>query len=444
MSALGYYIHLTTTGYLKNGTYEEGKGKNVYPFYNEFLKERTAHLEDKGISQDTIDELKLRLANDSITQEKRDALKLTQEYQKMLDEVYQNISKFAEKSALKEYFKLDKDNKFLPSSNSVLRPLSANQIKKKKEKKEELNKTIEKLNGQEMVSNKQVKDLLNQYKALGSVVSPIQASPDIKSVMGQMQESLAALSFDNIYTAVGGRFGEELIYAIRDVKNKEVVKGLKQAIVGGDKTEITINENMLAAPIDKVFSSAKTTDETGTTYIIGNTQDKIDVQIVVNNEDLFASVKSYKNLHKVGATIEQKKSLIYPLIFLNQFYENFGNHWLNMHAGRLLKSSAKNNADLILKQEFAYEALVTGNPLKNNAAPAEVFIAIDRHSGKVFINNTYNILNKQFNSFSFSRNLSNIKFQNRRADTAEHRIINLLQQVRQTQITVHLNLKKYL
>jgi hypothetical protein len=87
---------------------------------------------------------------------------------------------------------------------------------------------------------------------------------------------------------------------------------------------------------------------------------------------------------------------LYPtLIFLNSQIaglENFGNHWLNMHSAYKIAGSirtyddpGKENLDEILKKEVAYEALCSGNPFKTGVDSANVFVHINRATGKVYV-----------------------------------------------------------
>ena len=105
-----------------------------------------------------------------------------------------------------------------------------------------------------------------------------------------------------------------------------------------------------------------------------------------------------------------------------------------MHAATM-SVDGKENADLILQQEIAYEALVSGNPLKTDALEATVFIAIDRNSGQVFIQNTKTILD-DLDHFSITPKISKVVLANTKADNVSTRIKTLLAAIHNKKFTV--------
>ena len=186
------------------------------------------------------------------------------------------------------------------------------------------------------------------------------------------------------------------------------------------------------------------TDSTGTKYYLGITQNKTDVQITIQDEDIFASVKDYaaepgtfKSPHL------QTVNLLQSLTFLNNYLENFGNHWLNMHALKTSGSwSNQKSADEIVTKEVAFEALSSGSPFKQST-PANVFVYIDRAKGYVFVEKVSDLLLNHFERFTM-RNIGDIVLQNRRATSKngiQDRISNILNQVHKTNIAVTLNIQ---
>ena len=83
-----------------------------------------------------------------------------------------------------------------------------------------------------------------------------------------------------------------------------------------------------------------------------------------------------------------------------------------MHAGQL-KGIGRRNADSVLEKEIAFEALVSGNPLKKNVKNANVFVYMERKTGKVVIKPVSEILLNNFGLFSISPKTSNILFKNK-------------------------------
>ena len=108
-----------------------------------------------------------------------------------------------------------------------------------------------------------------------------------------------------------------------------------------------------------------------------------------------------------------------------------------MHAGRLIGN--RGSADQTLKEEIAYEALVSGNPLKKGVQGANTFVFIDRATGRVMVTKTKDILTNEINRINIKPNISNIKLKNRYSKTFQDRITGVLMQAHATQLYVSLN-----
>ena len=110
-----------------------------------------------------------------------------------------------------------------------------------------------------------------------------------------------------------------------------------------------------------------------------------------------------------------------------------------MHAAtnpNQINQSNKNNADEVLKQELAYEALVSGNPLKDVKNVANIFVVIDRFSGKVYAKSTKKILLEDFNQITMSSDISTIHYNNKFSSTPGQRIANILIQAHKEKIQI--------
>lgn len=443
---LGDYIHLTVEGYQRHGVakYSE-KISEPYYIYNNFLQNRAKNL--KSISPETINELKMRIANDSEIKEKRDYLKLQQNYEKNLTKVYDTISHFTTNELLSN-FESSGNSFAYPKGTKNLSGLTKNQIKNQINLLNKIRGKIRNINNRKnkQVSEKEIKQLLKDYNKL--ITAP-ELDANLAPVAA-IQKALDGYSFDSIYTAISGRFGEELVYSARDAAWGVALDHLnstmqEEKIVGGDASDIQINKDLFAADVSKIFKF-KNQDDNNNVYTINKTQDKVDVQIIVNQEDVYASVKNYKDVSAHNLKLQSDMSLFYALAFLNQYIKNFGTHWINMHALNNKKGYSFNteqkNADLILKQEMAYEALVSGNPLKQNASEANTFIYIDRTSGKVSVENTIDILKNIDKKLVFSgssKDLSSIHLANKKANTPEDRVLKILTKLHSMKISVLYN-----
>ena len=158
--------------------------------------------------------------------------------------------------------------------------------------------------------------------------------------------------------------------------------------------------------------------------------------MTVNNEDVLANVKTYFNASQV--TLQSKVGLLESLIFMEENYEKFGTHWLNMHAG-VLKGRKREEMDGMLERELAYEALVIGNPLKKDQDGANVFIHINRATGEVEVSSTKDLLIDQFSRFRVSPSPSDVVLNNIWHDFGpEARIARLLIEAHQFKFQVKL------
>jgi hypothetical protein len=92
----------------------------------------------------------------------------------------------------------------------------------------------------------------------------------------------------------------------------------------------------------------------------------------------------------------QDVGLLSTLVYLNNYLEDFGNHWLNLHAIHVDMNFARPDADEIVQKEIAFEALVSGNPLKTNMQNANAFIYINRATGTVFVKSVSDLLLNEF------------------------------------------------
>lgn len=438
---LGDYIHLHYTHYKDCGTYRLGEGKkDKYQIYENFLKDRTKDL--TTISDETISMLRKRIANDAKTKAERGIEQ--KQYDERLEQVYQYIQQFTSDKLIQSFqfgqnqkgFK----NQFV-SKNYEKGTITPDQLKDKVEKLREIRDMIKELNsGKISATENNIKKLNNKYNEL-DIGIPLDAS--ISSPIERIQKAIDGYSFDQIYSSVSGRFGEELVFSVRDtafgIVNDNLQTAINQeAVVGMEKTKISLNQDLFAVKdmTKKIFKSA---DKNNNQYIINETQDKVDVQIIVNREDVFSSVKDYFDTSgKNRVTLQQDMNLLYSLTFLNSYREEFGNHWINLHTVAE-KNKNRKNADKVLKQELAYEALVSGNPFKSGATPANTFIVIDRATGKVIIENTQDILLHKFDQIRMDDNQIynlNLQKQNKKASNFEERITRILSYLHQIKLHV--------
>ena len=479
-SALGDNIHFNTINYLNHGTKRIIDGNNPYQVMSNFLIERTQNL--RTVKQETLNTLRERVANDSETQEQRERDGIQQIFQEGLNDVAETLANSTSKERFQsllgssEGYKgnINKQSDFLVNKAIKEGKTSISQQKQLSTfntAKKELNEKIDKINAKGWVNEQDINFLIEQYKKIQNIIgtikipsiqglsdkhSSLKNKSQIKSFIGQLQLALDDIEIITTQKLVNGAFGELIVRKASDqfynTAVQESNKMIEQKIVGDKRTEASIPTQFIAKDLSPV--SGVTFTQNHTSYYISPTQDKVDVQITVNREDIFASVKSYRTLdgkyNKWGSTndvhLQSPISLFYPLAFLNGvLLKDFGNHWINMHAAnkpQLIPNNWIENADLILKQELAYEALVTGNPWKAGVTPADTFITIERSTGRVAAYNSKDLLLNHFNYFIFEPNIEHMKIANRRSEEIEDRITNILMQTRQLKVTVSYKIGK--
>lgn len=462
MGALGDYIHLKISNYRKYGVANEtGGNEDIAPmFYNycdskTFINERLNRISE--VSDEAINILRSRLkANtpDGLTKEEqawgRDQQRLINYIYELLYTQVNNINKGAKvlvetTSGQGKYS--NKETKQLQTLSATFQWASGYshsqlmQLRSKKQKQlQEIKRLIAEINkGKQPQSDTNLKKLTQLYTKFTDIIPNQQFN-----TVAEIEKAIAAFRYTGTIQQVAGKFGEQLVAicddTAEDMGKKELVNFLQTAVQGDVRTEITFDKDLIA-PGKATF--LRTTDESGNEYYLGTTQDKTDVHIHIKDEDIFASVKDYaaepgsfKNPHL------QNVNLLQSLTFLNSYLDNFGNHWLNMHA---LKGSGgwsnQKEADAIVLKEIAYEALASGSPFKQSN-PANVFVYIDRAKGYVFVEKTSDLLLNHFDRF-IMRSVEDIILKNRRVplkNGIQDRIEDILRQVHKINIAVSLNI----
>lgn len=439
MSAIGDYVHYSVSNYFTYGVSKEGE--RPYPFItpNDFLKNRVSKI--KTVNEKTLEELKKRLEENSLANIKNDEKKNNLDMQLKINELYKIIAEHTETEALRSFMGSSKNSWVYTGKWKKLlqeKSLSAEKIQFLKIMYNFLNNEIDKINKKSIVSVDEIDSIVSTYQNIFNEKLGKKYNNKI-SILGKIQEELQNMSFNSAYGHVAGEFGEGLVALCADeiekISIKEVSEVLKKSVVGKETSEITLNKESVSQDLSSYFK----TDKTGNQYYFGKTQNKVDVKIRVNSENVLASVKNYYNPTKTGVILQSYTNLFISLAFLEN-QQKFGTHWLNMHAG-VLKGKDRQEADEILKQEMAFEALVSGNPLKKGLDNANVFVLLDRKNGRAIVKSTKDILIKEFDSITFSPKIENIILENRKGLTAPERISKILISAHQKNIKVGLQIK---
>ena len=462
MSALGDYIHFNITNYKKFGTARVNEGNKPYKYnISAFLNNRTQML--SKINDDTLEVLRKRLKLNTQQQVAKDEQKRQKVQQDFIDEIYKimyqqvtnrdKIHRLLDTTAGNAVFVAKKDGTAtkmqLSTTSQWASSLTHKQLlqlahQKDKEYKD-LQKQISQINSGKIPATKEtIENLKKQFEQYtGRTIS------SGLSTVGAIKTALQEFRYRGTMQEVAGQFGENLLVAcsdaIEDLALSEASQFLYNHVKGEEKSEIQIPAEALAV---KLPSKQIHTDSMGNYYSLGKTQNKVDVSIQVNNQNLNISVKDYAAPpdHYATPTL-QDVNVLQSLTFLNSFpnFEDFGNHWLNLHSLKSTDSLIQKNktsADNIFQQEVAYEALASGSPFKK-VTPADTFVFIDRAKGYVYADSTINILKNQFNRFNMTPNIDTLSLikQNKQSKTWEQRIANILNKAHSLKIHVSLNIQ---
>lgn len=423
-SALGDYVHLYAKHYDEYGTFKRTDGAkkfNAIDSYQTFKKNRLSNINE--LSPATIKILEQRLRQDSNSQINEDKWKLENDFQGKIDMIYEYLAERATSTAIGWYYKNAKEGGGWAYSgdyqNLREKTLTYDKIQQKRKIIEQINKKLDKIqmnNGNS--TKKELEEINSLYNSLKG------NSKKTKSSLGQIQEDIDNLSYYTWISNLAGDFGEMLVAACGDsldgVVDKSIDDILKR-VKGKEVSLISFDKNKVAKNLSKYFKM----DETGTRYILGTSPNKVDVEMDINREEVLASVKNYKNTSKV--TLQAQTSLLAALLKLND-EGNYANHWLNCHAGRIIKNKGSNAEDA-LRFELAYDALVGGNPLKENVKQSNVFVLLDRVKGNVIIKSTKDILTKELDTIKIKPDVLGVKLNNTKSKTYQDRITHILMQL---------------
>ena len=458
MSALGDYIHFRNKNYIEYGTAKisaanpkKYKSINSQVFFKNRLK--NANLISSSALKKASEELKRRMQRNTPEKLKQDQAQLDKDFQDKINKLYEILMKKTDRAIAggliyHNEFEYTGNKEELKASG-----LSKKQVENRKRKLDELNKKITKLNSLGIVKETDIIELANEFKK----ITGTKISSTIFSDLGSLQEALLFYNYNNWVNLLAGDFGENYVALCSDAIENSSIDGveeiLNKLVIGFQRGESTFNKNKISVKLpQKTNTNQKRSitynDDSGT-YSLGYSQNKVDVKMTVNGVEILANVKDYYDSSKVS--LQNQVSLLSSLIYLNSENEglsDFGNHWLNMHAGQLKGKHV--SADKILEKEIAFEALVSGNPLKRNVKNANVFVYMERSTGKVIVKPVDKILLDNFGLFSINPKVSNILFENnwvgkngeRSSLNANKRISILLAQVHQRHFNVSLRISE--
>lgn len=431
-SALGNYVHLHKENYLKYGTSYRSSYDSISS-YEDYVRNRLSKIQP--LDNTTLSVLKNRLKGEADGIITKDKVAAEKRFQENIDKIYEAI---AQKTNINTLGRMQGSSVWKSTNYNKIQSLASSkeEIESKKQMIEEIYNLIDKINSDGVEGKAKHSDLklLVQYynKISGNNLKVNQSS------LGAIQEDIDNYSYYNWISNVAGDFGEMMVAAAQDTSENAVVDVVNRTIegvVGNARSGGSFSK----AEIARDLSGYLKTDAAGNSYTIQRTQDKVDVAIKVNQEDVFATVKNYYNPKEV--TLQSQTSLFNALVFL-QREGNFGNHFLNAHAGRHINTNDANIADQAVRFEMAYDALVGGNPLKEGASQANLFVILDRKTGNVIIKQTKDILINDIDRILKLSTVQKIKLRNQASKKIQDRITNLLVQVHQINMHISYTIKQ--
>lgn len=460
MGALGDYVHMLYRNYQRYGV-GRSNGEPISKALINYKKAIDNRINDASkVKKEDIDELERRLKLNSNSSLKNSQDDWTKKQQKYLDQIYtllfersKNISGVA--SGVERVYEISKGQHWITHKGKVkniniggqhwastksLQDLRSIR-KKAQEQFDQIQNLITKINNDSIQSQEDLQQLIKLYQQYTHLTLD---SND--HTLGAIEKALGERRYDNIASNIGGVFGEMFVAVCDDRAYNGAIESInnliEQNIKGAQKSEISFQKSLISGNKgDKFF---KTNQVDNTIYTIGATQDKVDVEIKVNNSDIFASVKSYSGVDTKSTQPHlQDVKLFYTLTFLNnqEQFKDIGNHWLNIHASHEDRRGRVRNEELdeIIKKEVALQALSMGNPFKKNINNANVFVYINRTTGKVYVKSVKDILFNEFNSIKGLDTISQIYLDNHKSKEIQDRITNVLNQLHQQTINVQLN-----
>lgn len=438
MSALGDYIHYEAENYLQYGTSKRENYENLSLSFQAYKKKRMKSIQPK-INSQTIKILEERLKKQSDlftspdkgkTQSKRDNLK--EEFFRALSSI--STAEVMEQFQNRTQWKSQYLNKY-PT-------LDKQTIEEKRQLLRNFQDKVKKILQEGSLGSAKEEDLMELQQIYEKFTKKKNSGEITESLLGQMQEELDQYRYYTWISNLAGAFGEMFVSACQDTAEdvsintiEKVMKGIKGNDTSSGQFKIKEIEESAREQIKTYFKDY----DMGDHFELNKTQDKVDVNITVNNEDVFASVKNYGSNRSV--TLQKNLSLFYTLLYLNR-EGNFANHWLNLHAehkdGKRISSNSKTEIDDIMAFEIRYEGLVSGNPLKESQH-SNVFVFMNYKTGEVFVKSTYDILNDIDieKLIPIRPNPASITIHNKWSPNgADNRIANLLIKMHQTNVHV--------
>lgn len=454
MSALGDYVHLNFKNYKTYGIARYNRTpKKIQDIRSyEALLEKRRNLTSlkNSVSDATIKEIENFYNSNSLSQLNKDSVGVMNNYNYILNKISESLANKTNQVLL---------DKAIPnSSNSAAIKLSAEELVEKGKRLTALKRKVKRMSGN--IPPNVVQSLALEYK---QIVTGTPYQNQKISDFAKLQKALDDTTLLTTQQAINGVVGETMAAALQDSLNFTNGKMLEQSIqqsgilVGGNGTKITIQKGEYTSTRGAIPSHFEKQIQLknngidralyGVDYYVGYSQNKVDVKVNFNRQDLMISAKAISSEKRTNSNVINLQSRIIVGDALRAISPEFGTHWMNLHTygaiGYGMMSGVKTQLDNLLQKEAAYEALVSGNPLKKQNLNTNLLLVFDTKRDRIAIKRTSDLLKsgRIINQMVDIRSINQIYFPNYRELSVAHRLNTLMTQVRRANLQASLKLK---
>ena len=441
MSAIGDYVHLKESNYIKYGVAVGGHSKKrpsltqVYLEQNRKNKQRIEQL--PKINPAVLQELEKRVQH-NFPEGNAKAKLSTQQAALDRNIVDRSINSFKQKFEQTSTFRKDLATKISSANKNYNTNFDLKAIRNAKRRCLDNIETINNnFKNNKPIQSRTIETLLKNFQAFFDLLGVQLTADDREWLMNKdftkqpmylaLADAINAVAYSEINSAtLYGQIGEQTVAMCGDVSLDVAQQSIAKAIRGSEVSQFKLDEKHISQKIQTLIK-----EETSLNlYNIRSSQNKVDVSIRVKDQPLDISVKAYSSK---GSSIRVHLQDINLLYSLAATVPHFANHWLNIHAASSFKYPLLDSA---LAEAMRYEALVSGNLLKQGASLANTFVAIDTTHGRVYTASTREILlNNNGKNILLRPDIRTIRLENSEKVTTEQRIANIIRQVHKTQIS---------
>ena len=452
MSALGEYVHLHAENYLKYGTNRISAGvasDSAAAAYQQQLQRNRQRLERLAAQSSAIASnlkiLETYIANEAKDEELRE--------QRILDRYYSRNFQNAEQRIINFFTSAVPANiegrTIKRRSQEIKEPDIHKAMQVRKRIYDQINSMIKLFNQGKTASPQRINNLIQNFDDFFSLVNRedikevyIKSDFNSKNTLIKLKELLRKFNLNAAIAEANGIWGEKVValagQKLQQQVNNSIEQSLNSLIVGDARTSFSLDKSMFGEDVGSILEK-----KYNNIYRAIATQDKVDVNIQLDDGDINASVKAYTPRDGIIKPHLQDVSLMYQLLSTQN---NFANHWLNcqcLYNQNMFINKTREELDAALLEQMKYEALVHGNMLKQNVTESNVFIAIDVIQGQVYMKTAYDILTDN-NAFELSQTMNDLmsyEYNTYEEQGVAYRIANIIQGLRQKQIGFSLSIQ---